>query len=110
MLADDRVRRVLNEKVYRLIIGTHSPDIHEQMLAHLKDWFLIVDVPFSPNTGAVQKYLRGDYSDSPYRFQWDQLVKEGAYTNSVRGKVANWDGELIFDNPRFVKKTHFDVF
>jgi hypothetical protein len=110
LLADEGVWKVLNEKVYRLIIGTHSPDIHNHTLKRLKDWFLLVDVPYNPNTGPIWKYLRGNYQPNmPYRFQWDQLVKKGSYTNSVRGKVANYDGELIFDNPRFVKQKHFGL-
>jgi len=107
MVNDPSVQETLETKVYRLIIGTHSPEIHEQMKEHFKDWIVILDVPYQPNLKCVSRYLRGNYlAKSKGRFMWNKMIEKKCYTNSPRGKVANWDGELILDNPRFVSRDH----
>jgi len=108
MIFDASMQETLETKVYRLIIGTHSPEIHEKIKERFKDWIVIYDVPFMHNTDCVWKYLRGNYETpvNKYRFKWNKMIEEGCYTNSPRGKVANWDGELVLDNPRFVSRDH----
>jgi isopentenyldiphosphate isomerase len=96
---------VLSAKAYRLIIATHDPSIHEQMQALFRDWITIWDVPRQHNVPCVKKYLRGYYNDAHKekdRFNWKQLLKEGCYHSTPRGLVAQTDGEIIVDNPKFV--------
>merc|ERR1712096_288296 len=67
------------------------------------DWITVWDVPFQADITCVRKYLR--MPQSWHRFDWDGLVRKGCYHNTPRGRVAHWDGELIVDNPRFVKRS-----
>ena len=97
----------LNAKVYRLIIGTHSAEIHTQIRAIFKDWIVINDVPISSNlcVGVLYEILRGKYeNNNPHRFNWKVILEKGCYYNSHFGRVAQCDGELVLDNPAFVDR------
>jgi hypothetical protein len=114
-------------KVARLIIGTHNnyylppgwarehPANFSRSRSRIQDvlralllrhgWRIVWDVPLSKNTACVMRYLRGSYKtpNTPERFDWAAMLKERGCTHPTpRGPVANWDGEIIADNPRFV--------
>jgi hypothetical protein len=72
---------------------------------------LASDTPLNPDLACVERFLRGNYKEhSVDRFNWDEVIARGCYTNSSKGKIANWDGELIIDNPKFVDRDrHFSL-
>jgi lipopolysaccharide biosynthesis glycosyltransferase len=98
-------RALLDSKVYRLIIGTHSIEIHKKVKEMFKDWIHIHEAPYSISEchAVTSKYLRGNYKPtSTDRFGWDKIISSGCFFETPFGKVNQWDGELVFDNPKFV--------
>ena len=106
---------VLNDKVYRVIVGTHSETIHSKLhlLFEEAGWLKIAVIGRNPNPNAVDTYLRPQDRDfAKYSFpnaphpnfaNWTELIRSGAtHTVGGKGPVANADGELIYDNPKFV--------
>mmetsp|Transcript_13844 Transcript_13844/g.41855 ORF Transcript_13844/g.41855 Transcript_13844/m.41855 type:complete len:413 (-) Transcript_13844:69-1307(-) len=104
------ILHLLERKVYRLIIGTHSPEVHnhlQKLLVAKRGWILIFSAPHIGRGGAcVQDHVRGRYGRNGQtgRFDWQALLRKGCYHVTPRGPVANFDGELILDNPRFVHR------
>jgi hypothetical protein len=101
LLRHTGLRRMLQDRVVRLVIGTHSSEIHERIKWGLGDegWLLISEVPFTSNTSCLNRYrnLVGRQK-SP-----EELMKNGCYhEHPVFGPIAQYDGSLIFDNPAFV--------
>ena len=114
-----QIAPVLNEKAYRLILGTHGEMgdesgafvnrtlrryhplfIHDAMLALFHDWIVVSDV--RPARGnkfyrCLQRYMRGNPAYPTSRFDWVRMVEVGCYSNTSLGKIAVWDGELILD-------------
>lgn len=99
LFRDASVKKLVDLKVKRLIVGTHNPAIHEAMRKLFEGWIVQIDTPYSRNTKCVKDYLRSESKVD--RNVFDRLIQEGCYENSIYGKIANWDGELILDNPRF---------
>ena len=127
-----RVMDLMDQKVARLIIGTHhnrwlppeiknatmgasgmsakhlSPHyIHEQMRELLVQhgWRIVWDVPMNDEIKCVLRHLRGNYMtpNTPDRFDWARMLSWPGCTHATpRGPVAHWDGEIIADNPRLV--------
>lgn len=101
---------LFNKKVYRVIVGTHSTSIHETLIELFKKngWIFIWSHKMTTNTECVDNFVRGHTSNkypTLERFNWSRLMKEGCYHSTPRGPVANWDGEIIVDNPRFVDRS-----
>jgi hypothetical protein len=111
---------LFNEKVYRLIIGTHSDAVHAQLVAlfQKENWIFIANIERIANQEPLKKYLR---TSGKTDHKWDWPVSHPDYGNWTRllaahrtppawhdvggkGPVANADGEIIVDNPRFVRK------
>ena len=42
-------KEAIAQKVYRLVIGTHSPEIHEEIVRRFQDWIVIYDLPYTPD-------------------------------------------------------------
>ena len=128
---------LLDAKVYRVIIGTHHPDIHKALskLFQHRGWHVILNVPHVtlPNksrtraddatnnrwgmlervrmTGhdCTQVFVRG-YGPRENKHNWPRMRRHReCYHETPRGPVANYDGELILDNPRFVKPSAFSL-
>ena len=98
---------ILDEKVYRVVVRTHHADVHAQLGSHFaqRRWLVASDVPRQAQPECVWKYVRGNYKEeSPHRFDWRALLREGCYVNTSRGPVAQSDGELILDNPRWIRQ------
>ena len=83
--------------------------IRALLLSH--GWRIVWDLPLSRNTPCVLKYLRGSYHtpNTPERFNWTAMLHGMEHRNGRNctqptpfGPIANWDGELIADNPRLV--------
>jgi len=101
VLKDGNVMKLLDERVKRLIIGTHSDDIHAEMKQKFKHWTLQMNVERTRDLACVDTYFRSEHHEDRAKYQ--TLISKGCYHDSPFGKIANADGELIFDNPRFRK-------
>lgn len=99
VLANEEVLQVLEDKVHRLIIGTHSEDIHTQMRSKFSHWVKVHDMPRSNTAECVKKYFRTPPQSD--RSNFEEVVKRQCYFQSSYGKIAQIDGELILDNPKF---------
>jgi hypothetical protein len=110
-----QVDDLLDAKVARVIVGTHSHLVHATLRAHFasRGWREVWAVPFQTKRCQehVKLFLRGAYRtpDAPERFDWKALLQatgdnasDPCTHSTPRGPVAHWDGELILDNPRFV--------
>ena len=101
LLRNTGLRRMLQDRVVRLVIGTHSTQIHESIKWGLvnEGWLLISEVPFTSNTSCLNRYRNPvGRQKSP-----EELMKNGCYhEHPVFGPIAQHDGSLIFDNPTFV--------
>jgi hypothetical protein len=86
---------LLRSKVKRVIIGTHSAATHAKLsdfVRHQLKWTVVSDMPMSKDTGCVQAHYRD-------AFNIDMIKKQGCYHVGPFGKVVQWDGEIIADNP-----------
>ena len=101
LLRQAEVCSMLQDHVVRLVIGTHSTEIHDNIKRVLVDegWLLISEVPFTRNTSCLNLYRNPvGRQKSP-----EELMKNGCYyEHPVFGPIAQYDGSLIFDNPTFV--------
>merc|ERR1712032_335552 len=98
---------LLDAKAYRLVVATHAPWVHAYISDLYSDWIRISSVLPARDTDCVERFLCGGVGpnrsrDNPEKFNWDEILRRGCYYQSPRGKVVNWDGQLILDNPRFV--------
>ena len=85
---------ILDEKVYRVVVRTHRADVHAQLGRAQRRWLVASDVPRQAQLECVWKYVRGNYKEeSPHRFDWRALLREGCYVNTARAGGAV-DGEL----------------
>jgi len=112
------VMDILNDKVYRVILGTHAPwppwwevnrtRIHDKMVKLFEDqgWIFIFKVAPTKDYKAMDRAIRGqNVRTNENLFNWDKLLRNPkAYHTTPRGPVAHADGELVLDNPRFVDK------
>lgn len=123
---------MLNSKVYRVIIGTHAAGAVSNAMVHgeLRDlfgkehgWLPIADIPPQLNMGTIRRHLRTggrldprnvwhqnhNETDEYKKFgRWEALLEatpRAWHDVGGKGPVANVDGELIFDNPRFVDRS-----
>ena len=101
---------------------------HAQMADLFKEhgWIPLADISPQKNIGAVRKYLRtGERLDprnvwhrnetKQYRdfAKWDDLLDSNPrawHDVGGKGPVVNADGELIFDNPKFVDQSSSKAF
>jgi hypothetical protein len=97
------LRRMLQERVVRLVIATHNPSIHEIVKDVLvgESWLLISEVPFTGNISCLNRFMRMvGRQKSP-----EALMANGCYhEHPVFGPISQFDGSLIFDNPAFVSE------
>lgn len=112
LLTDPDMKRELDRKVGRLIIGTHSTDIHLYLLYAYGGWVVTEDTRPQTHLDCITKYLHGlplpprpqatipDNERHPDRSSWRNILRWGCYLNTSRGPVAHWDGTLVLDNPR----------
>lgn len=56
------VMSILNDKAYRVILGTHDEKIHPQMLQlfEANNWIVVNNSPFSGDVYCVSRYVRGN--------------------------------------------------
>lgn len=108
LLGDPEVMDAIAAKVYRIVVGSHPRGrrlTHQQLVDIFveRKWHFIWNVKDSSRPDAVRGYLRGRYDPkSTDRFNWTALLESNAFHSTPRGPVANFDGEIIVDNPRFV--------
>jgi len=89
----------MDEKVYRVIIGTHSTPIHEKMKSVFKDWLPVWELPCN-----IEQHAKCIEKERKVK-NWEAIRAGKCYSPSDRyGPIMNWDGELIFDNPKFVSR------
>lgn len=104
------LHELFRAKAYRLIIATHNARAHVALREQLTaaGWLTVGETKFPDrqmHARCLMKYLRGNYDRyAQYRFNWTKILKAGCYTNTPWGPVAQNDGELVMDNPRFVRK------
>ena len=102
-----KVLALFESKVYRLIIGTHSPEIHQQMKVIFSKWITIWEGPYSTQQQqncVHHKLRRNNDKAQEFNYDWAGIIREKCYHDTARGPVASWDGELILDNPAFVDR------
>ena len=114
LLEDPTTFQAINSKVYRVVIGTHSPEIHQEIAARFQSWILIYDLPYAPNKQCLREHLRGARGDADQTGvdvgHFHRILELGCYNWSPWGRIPNWDGELIFDNPHYVTpQRHFTM-
>eukprot|EP00439_Symbiodinium_sp_Y106_P031265 s753_g3.t1 len=129
LLSDPRVRQVMDRKVYRLIIGTHSEELYESVSETFQAWITVFSLPQGfvrcmQQVGLVTRAVSiaqfcEMYPKDPVHCLkrngplWGpkvlpgeeifaQLRSRGCFHSTPQGMVANMDGSLILDNPRFV--------
>lgn len=93
---------LLDERVHRVIVGTHRYEIHDGVMHLLQrlGWRIWQRVPMQTNFGAIYQLLW----NGP---KWKELESSGACFETAHwGPIANWDGEIIADNPRFWIEGH----
>ena len=78
LMLDPDVLAVLAEKAYRLIVATHTADIHARIADAYRDWIVIYQVPHSSvrfDSDCLDRYLRG-YDDYHYpdRNNWKDPI------------------------------------
>lgn len=106
---DPDVMTVINEKVKRIIIGTHNQTIHENTLRIFSRWKIQHAYTFSKNTACTNHMRKRTSTGDIDRSNLEIILRYGCYYNSSYGNIANWDGEIIADNPRFLSgKVLFD--
>ena len=122
------IAHVLRQKVARVIVGTHGTMgneakaprnatgealdrnykrrfAHEQVKAVLADWILLSELVPVNHYRCIVRHMRGNKLYKADRFDWAAMKAKGCYHSTPLGPVAAWDGELIFDNPRFVNRS-----
>ena len=111
LLANPEVKALLERHVVRVIIGTHTGwpifarwSTHATMVAAFSHWHVRCNRPVSTYTGCIERFLRGCKTDPAARFDWAEMVRRQCYHETPFGKIASYDGELILDNPRFVRE------
>jgi len=95
-------QHIIHEKVMKVIIGTHGPEIHENIrnlfINHPNNqWKLIHEYKcFACMYGGdyVHNHLRGIKN-------FTGAIKDGKYFDSEYGPMIPYDGELIFVNRKF---------
>lgn len=106
----------IEAKAYRLVIGTHlGPSKHEELKKYLlnRGWLLVSEMKHSQpeHRDCIEFAFRGrSQTRRQWRFEaarrtvfdWERVLREGCYTETERGPVCQSDGELVFDNARFV--------
>ena len=109
LLSDSRVRAVLNKKVYRIILGTHGEDVDFFAQAVLENWITVFRLPHGflrcmQDAGFVPRLLEDNIQQLPLPAAtvWSLLQQHGCFHTTQQGRVANMDGSIIVDNPRFV--------
>lgn len=88
----------LRSRVHRVVVGTHRSGIHERLMRFFRDeigWRIVHEVPLQRNFNAISAHLWE-------RREWHKLEASGACFESQHfGPLANWDGEIIAENPLF---------
>lgn len=94
-----QIADVVRQKVKRLIIGTHGCAIHREIRATVRDiwgWDLQHEYGCDANISCVQARMRVRPAD------WSAMINDGCFVRDPHfGPIGFWDGELIFDNPKF---------
>ncbi|OLQ09480.1 hypothetical protein AK812_SmicGene6916 [Symbiodinium microadriaticum] len=49
LMSDPALLEAIASKVYRLVIGTHSPEIHAEIVARFGSWIVIYNMPYAPD-------------------------------------------------------------
>jgi len=110
-LANDAIQNILRSNVYRLVVGTHTPDIHAGVLRVYADWLVILDLPYAATWDCWKPFrlksipalrVNDSWRNVPGPEDWELLRQEKCYHQTPQGAVANFDGLLVLDNPRFV--------
>lgn len=111
LLSDPRVQAVLTKKVYRIILGTHSEEIYTSAKKVFDDWITVFTLPQGfwqciKDVGFVPAALETNTQRVPLPLPaenvWSLLQQRGCFHRTKQGMVANIDGSIILDNPRFV--------
>lgn len=118
------VAAALAENTYRVIVGTHGTMgneagvprnadksvnkmtyCHEKVKRAFSDWILVHEIEARGYYRCIVRYIRGNHLFPTSRFEWRTMYKHGCYHNTSFGPIAAWDGELIYDNPKFVNRS-----
>ena len=105
LLGEPRVTQAMDQRVYRLIVGTHSQEIHRRLTDVFSHWITIFSLPygFGPCITRLRDPSYRSKGKTPGREFWARLRDEECYHRTPQGMVTNWDGMLVLDNPRFTQ-------
>ena len=51
----------------------------------------------------LEENLRRNNGINP-EYGWQEIIDSNCFHRTAFGSVANWDGEIVLDNPRFVDR------
>ena len=57
LFKDPVLLQAMARKVYRIVVGTHSPEIHHEISSSFRFWLRIYDLPYAPDTRHFWKVI-----------------------------------------------------
>ncbi|CAE8622109.1 unnamed protein product [Polarella glacialis] len=113
LLNDSSVRDIMETRVYRIIVGTHSELIHKKVAHLFRHWIPIFNLPVNSSHSRCFGPHLVKYLFSPLLFSsgpkfpgpedWEKARETGCNHETPHGRVVHYDGMLILDNPVFVE-------
>lgn len=103
LFQNEEVLAVVENKVRRLIIGTHSQPTHEELSQRFSHWVVQHSCRFSISIACTLHLRKRTNGGDIERDNLNVIFQQGCYYNSSYGRIAQFDGELILDNPKFYK-------
>ena len=87
---------LLNEKAFRLIIGTHSVEIHKQLVELLTRhrWHFIANIPRNPDPYGISNYVRAVKERVSPAMQWPKQPPHfGNWKELLKIEPKQWHAE-----------------
>ena len=87
LLTDVQVKEAIDRSVYRVIVGTHSEDIHRRLTDVFMDWITVFNLPYGFGH-CIRPLKDPNYRNAgtlPSREFWTRLRGQGCYHNTPQG-------------------------
>lgn len=102
LLAHPGVQELLRSRAARIIVGSHSPQIHQELAEMYRDWIPIFSLPFGFEDCILEILRRKDDDLGASAADWAMVRQRRCFYETPQGGVTNYDGLLILDNPHWV--------